>query len=175
VTLNRVRTGRANAGWPCECGCAQRAPFYPTDLSDKQWAVLEPLLPVMLCGTPLGGRPERHGRKRHLLLDTMGLLIAVGGHPRQRPGPRRGRPGAQSRPAPTAGAAWPAPGRTTPTTATGATGRSESSASPSTSSSSPPASSASRSCRVVGPSSAPTPGPPPPSLRPRLRAPPRTP
>lgn len=97
MTLNRVRlAARMRAGRVS----APSAPFYPTDLSDEQWGVLEPLLPVMLCGTPLGGRPERHGRKRHLLVDTMGLLIAVAGHPRQRPGPRRGRPGAQAGPRP---------------------------------------------------------------------------
>jgi putative transposase len=38
-------------------------PRYPTDLTDEQWAVLEPLLPVMLCLTPLGGRPEKHHRR----------------------------------------------------------------------------------------------------------------
>jgi transposase len=63
MTLNRVTAGRANAGWPCECGCAQRAPFYPTDLTDEQWAVLEPALPPMLCDTELGGRPEKHWRR----------------------------------------------------------------------------------------------------------------
>ena len=65
MTLNRVRAGRANAGWPCECecGCRERVPCYPTDLTDEQWAVLEPLLPVMLCATPLGGRPEKHWRR----------------------------------------------------------------------------------------------------------------
>jgi len=65
MTLNRVAAGRANAGWPreCECGCAQRVPCYPTDLTDEQWAVLEPFLPPMLCDTELGGRPEKHRRR----------------------------------------------------------------------------------------------------------------
>jgi transposase len=40
-----------------------RARRYPTDLTDAQWAVLEPLLPVMLCLTVLGGRPELHSRR----------------------------------------------------------------------------------------------------------------
>ena len=53
MTLNRVRlAARMRAGRVS----APSAPFYPTDLSDEQWGVLEPLLPVMLCGTPLGGR-----------------------------------------------------------------------------------------------------------------------
>ena len=69
MTLNRVTAGCANAGWPCGCGCAERAPFYPTDLTDEQWAVLEPLLPAMLCGTRLGGRPERH--RRRTMIDAM--------------------------------------------------------------------------------------------------------
>jgi transposase len=69
MTLNRVTAGCANAAWPCECGCAERVPSYPTDLTDEQWAVLEPLLPAMLCQTPLGGRPERHWRRT--MIDAM--------------------------------------------------------------------------------------------------------
>ena len=61
MTLNRVRA--ADATCRCACGCAVRAPRYPTDLTDEQWAVLEPLLPVMLCLTPLGGGPEKHHRR----------------------------------------------------------------------------------------------------------------
>jgi transposase len=69
MTLNSVTAGRANAGWPCGCGCAERVPRYPTDLTDGQWAVLEPLLPAMLCDTPLGGRPEKHWRRT--MIDAM--------------------------------------------------------------------------------------------------------
>jgi transposase len=69
MTLNRVTAGGANAGWPCDCGCADRVPSYPTDLTDEQWAALEPALPVMLCDTPLGGRPERHWRRT--MIDAM--------------------------------------------------------------------------------------------------------
>jgi transposase len=36
---------------------------YPSDLTDDQWRVLEPLLPVPLWQTPLGGRPEKHHRR----------------------------------------------------------------------------------------------------------------
>ena len=54
MTLNRVRA--ADATCRCACGCAVRVPRYPTDLTDEQRAVLEPLLPVMPCLTPLGGR-----------------------------------------------------------------------------------------------------------------------
>jgi putative transposase len=66
MTLNRVTAAGANAPWPCGCGCAERVPSYPTDLTDGQWAVLEPALPAMLCGTPLGGRPEKHWRRTML-------------------------------------------------------------------------------------------------------------
>jgi putative transposase len=43
--------------------------LYPTDLTDGQWAVLEPLLPAMLCLTVLGGRPEKHWRRT--MIDAM--------------------------------------------------------------------------------------------------------
>ena len=76
MTLNRARAGRANAGWPCECGCAERQPRYPTDLTDEQWAVLEPLLPAMLCDTQLGGRPEKHWRRT--MIDAMFYLVDNG-------------------------------------------------------------------------------------------------
>jgi transposase len=78
MTLNRVRAGRANASWPCECecGCAGRTPRYPTDLTDEQWAVLEPLLPVMLCDTELGGRPEKHWRRT--MIDAVFYVVDNG-------------------------------------------------------------------------------------------------
>jgi hypothetical protein len=58
MTLNRVTAGRANADWPCDCGCAQRAPRYPTDLTDEQWAVVEPLL----RDARFGGHPAARER-----------------------------------------------------------------------------------------------------------------
>ncbi len=70
MTLNPVPAARASAReCTCDCGCRERVPFYPTDLTDEQWAVLEPLLPVMLCDTELGGRPERHWRRT--MIDAM--------------------------------------------------------------------------------------------------------
>ena len=63
MTLDPVLPGCASAGRAGGCGCAERAPFYPTDLPDQQWAALEPALPVMLCDTQLGGRPEKHHRR----------------------------------------------------------------------------------------------------------------
>jgi putative transposase len=61
--LNRVPAAYASYECSCACGCLTRARRYPTDLTDAQWAVLEPLLPVMLCRTVLGGRPELHFRR----------------------------------------------------------------------------------------------------------------
>ncbi len=71
MTLNLARAAGATAGreCACECGCRERTPFYPTDLTDEQWAVLEPLLPVMLCDTEIGGRPEKHWRRT--MIDAM--------------------------------------------------------------------------------------------------------
>jgi putative transposase len=76
MTLNRVTAGRANAAWPCDCGCADRVPRYPTDLTDEQWAVLESLLPAMLCDTELGGRPEKHWRRT--MIDAVFYVVDNG-------------------------------------------------------------------------------------------------
>ncbi len=63
MSFNPACPGDATPGCSCTCGCVTRPRTYPTDLTDAQWAVLEPLLPVPLCQTPLGGRPERHHRR----------------------------------------------------------------------------------------------------------------
>ena len=63
MPLNRVPDADASYECSCGCGCLTRARRYPTDLTDAQWAVLEPLLPAMLCTTELGGRPELHFRR----------------------------------------------------------------------------------------------------------------
>lgn len=60
----------------CPCGCATRARRYPSDLTDAQWAILEPLLPVPACQTPTGGRPERHHRRA--ILDAIFYLVDNG-------------------------------------------------------------------------------------------------
>lgn len=71
MTLNPVPAAFATRAreCTCDCGCRERTPFYPTDLTDEQWAVLEPALPVMLCETELGGRPETHWRRT--MIDAM--------------------------------------------------------------------------------------------------------
>lgn len=76
MPLNPVSAGSASYPCSCDCGCATRAPRYPTDLTDAQWAVLEPLLPVMLCRTALGGRPEKHWRRA--MIDAMFYLVDNG-------------------------------------------------------------------------------------------------
>jgi putative transposase len=76
MPLNRVPSAGASYTCSCECGCASRARRYPTDLTDAQWAALEPLLPVMLCATALGGRPELHSRRT--MVDAVFYLVDNG-------------------------------------------------------------------------------------------------
>lgn len=78
MTLNPVPAAAATAGraCACECGCRERTPFYPSDLTDEQWRVLEPELPVMLCGTGTGGRPERHCRRT--MIDAVFYVVDNG-------------------------------------------------------------------------------------------------
>jgi putative transposase len=74
--LNRVTPADASYSCSCECGCLTRRRRYPTDLTDAQWAVLEPLLPVMLCTTAPGGRPELHSRRT--MIDAVFYLVDNG-------------------------------------------------------------------------------------------------
>jgi transposase len=76
VSFNPARPGDAIPGCSCTCGCVTRTPRYPTDLTGAQWAVLEPLLPVMLCLTVLGGRPEKHHRRA--IVDAIFYLVDNG-------------------------------------------------------------------------------------------------
>ncbi len=36
---------------------------YPTDLTDREWAILEPLVPAVKAGGKAGGRPASHPRR----------------------------------------------------------------------------------------------------------------
>lgn len=85
MTLNPVPASGVTAGLgcACACGCRERTPFYPTDLTDEQWAVLEPALPVMLCLTVPGGRPEKHWRRT--MIDAMFYVVDSGCKWRQLP------------------------------------------------------------------------------------------
>jgi transposase len=69
MTLNPAPASRATRKCTCDCGCRERTPSYTTDMTDEEWAALEPLLPVMLCDTPIGGRPEKHWRRT--MIDAM--------------------------------------------------------------------------------------------------------
>lgn len=40
-----------------------RERHYPSDTTDAEWAILEPLLPKPACTRPTGGRPEKHPRR----------------------------------------------------------------------------------------------------------------
>ena len=55
------------------CGCLGRV-AYPSSLTDAQWAVVEPLLPV--GDRRRGGRPLKYDRR--LVLDTI-LYVLVSG------------------------------------------------------------------------------------------------
>lgn len=41
----------------------RRSRRYPSDTTDAEWALLEPLLPRPACEGPAGGRPEKHHRR----------------------------------------------------------------------------------------------------------------
>ncbi|MEU1534716.1 IS5 family transposase [Streptomyces fagopyri] len=49
---------------------------YPSDTTDAEWALLEPLLPVPACQTPSGGRPEAHPRRE--IVDGIRYLVDNG-------------------------------------------------------------------------------------------------
>ena len=60
------------------CGqpCCARTRRYPSDTSDAEWAVLEPLLPVPYVRTSLGGRPEKHARRS--IVDALFYVVDNG-------------------------------------------------------------------------------------------------
>lgn len=49
---------------------------YPSDTTDLEWALIEPLLPVPACQTPLGGRPEAHPRRE--IVDALRYVVDTG-------------------------------------------------------------------------------------------------
>src|SRR5580704_15194901 len=76
MSSNRAGGCAATCPGRCPCGCFTRQRRYPSDLTDAQWAVLTPLLPVPLAQTPLGGRPEKHHRRA--VLDAIFYLTDNG-------------------------------------------------------------------------------------------------
>src|SRR5690349_11526125 len=51
---------------------ARRTPRYPSDMTDAQWALIEPLLPP----AKTGGRPEKHSRRD--LVDAILYVVRAG-------------------------------------------------------------------------------------------------
>lgn len=51
-------------------------PRYPSDTSDPEWGLIEPLLPIPACQTPTGGRPEAHDRRA--IVDAIRYLVDNG-------------------------------------------------------------------------------------------------
>ena len=49
---------------------------YPSDMSDAEWALIEPLLPAPACTTARGGRPEKHERRE--IVDAIRYLVDNG-------------------------------------------------------------------------------------------------
>ncbi|MDU0291600.1 IS5 family transposase [Saccharothrix longispora] len=76
-----IPAGGSTAGAPC-CRLAashqptRRTARYPTDLTDAQWAELDPLLPDPACLAGRGGRWEKHCRR--LIVDAIGYVVDNG-------------------------------------------------------------------------------------------------
>lgn len=55
---------------------AARPRRYPSDATDQEWALIEPLLPVPACMTVTGGHPEAHERRN--IVDAIRYLVDNG-------------------------------------------------------------------------------------------------
>jgi transposase len=60
----------------CACGCSTRPRRYPSDTTDAEWQILEPLLSPPACGRSGGGRPEKHHRRA--IIDAIFYLVDNG-------------------------------------------------------------------------------------------------
>jgi transposase len=49
---------------------------YPSDTTNAEWLLIEPLLPVPACQTPRGGRPEAHPRRE--IVDAIRYVVDNG-------------------------------------------------------------------------------------------------
>ncbi|WP_327129834.1 IS5 family transposase [Streptomyces sp. NBC_01727] len=49
---------------------------YPSDTTNAEWALIEPLLPTPACDTPAGGRPEKHPRRE--IVDAIRYVVDSG-------------------------------------------------------------------------------------------------
>ncbi|MFI7221570.1 IS5 family transposase [Micromonospora maritima] len=77
MTLNPARPSAGERPRAvCTCGCSTRARRYPSDTTDAEWQVLEPLLSPPACDRPGGGRPEKHHRRA--IIDAIFYLVDNG-------------------------------------------------------------------------------------------------
>jgi transposase len=65
----------ATAG-PMSPAPCQRRPRYPSDTTDPEWALIQPLLPSPACTRASGGRPEAHPRRE--VVDAIRYLVHNG-------------------------------------------------------------------------------------------------
>jgi transposase len=65
----------ATAG-PTSPADGQRRPRYPSDTTDTEWVLIEPLLPSPACTRVAGGRPEAHPRRE--VVDAIRYLVHNG-------------------------------------------------------------------------------------------------
>jgi transposase len=65
----------ATAG-PTSPADGQRRPRYPSDTTDTEWVLIEPLLPSPACTRVTGGRPEAHPRRE--VVDAIRYLVHNG-------------------------------------------------------------------------------------------------
>ncbi|MDT0347523.1 IS5 family transposase [Streptomyces litchfieldiae] len=49
---------------------------YPSDTTNTEWALIEPLLPPPACESPTGGRPEKHPRRE--IVDAIRYVVDSG-------------------------------------------------------------------------------------------------
>lgn len=72
VRSARPRIPSGPALWPSHL----RASRYPSDMSDAEWALIEPLLPTPACKTLTGGAPEKWPRRE--IVDGIRYLVDNG-------------------------------------------------------------------------------------------------
>ena len=58
-------------------------PAYPSDVSDSEWSILEPVLPKPKCGTARGGRPQEYPTRE--IVNGVRYVLRTGAAWRQMP------------------------------------------------------------------------------------------
>lgn len=59
-----------------DCGVMLPRKPYPSDLTDEEYALIEPLLPACKSGKSQGGRPEKHPKRE--ILNAIGYVVRSG-------------------------------------------------------------------------------------------------